>query len=67
MSLDPELSKYYSANNIYSEDFTVKLRQTDFSNIEGGKGIFGVYYNFSRRLVVDSVYVQSFGYRYGPS
>ena len=67
ISLDPELTKYYSANNTYSENFTIKLRQTDFSNIEGGKGIFGVYYKFSKPLVVDSFYVKSFGYRYAPS
>ena len=40
ISLDPVLTKYYSANIAYSdsENFTIKLRQTDFSNIEGGKG-----------------------------
>ena len=66
ISLDPELTKYYSANNTYSEDFTVKLRETDFSNIEEGKGIFGVYYKFSKSLVVDRLYIESFGYRYDP-
>jgi hypothetical protein len=65
-SLDPILTKYYSANNTYPENFTVKLRQTDFSNIEGGKGVFGIYYKFSNPLVVDSFYVKSFGYRYAP-
>ncbi len=67
ISLDPVLTKYYSANNTYSESFTVKLRQTDFSNIEGGKGLFGIYYKFANPLVVDSFYVKSFGYRYAPS
>lgn len=67
ISLDPELTKYYSASNTYSADFTIKLRQTDFSDIEEGKGIFGVYYTFSKPLTVDSLYVGSFGYRYDPS
>jgi hypothetical protein len=66
ISLDPELSKYYSAYETYSENFTIKLRQTDFSNIEEGKGIFGVYYKFSIRLAVDSRYIESFGYQYDP-
>lgn len=67
LSLDPALSKYYSAYDTYSRDFTIKLRQTDYSNIEGGKGIFGLLYNISVPLVVDSLYIESFGYRYHPS
>ena len=66
ISLDPDLSRFYSAYNTYSEDFTIKLRQTDFSNIEGGKGIFGACYKFSESLVVDSFYIKSFGYQYDP-
>jgi len=66
IGLDPDLSKFYSAYNTYNEDFSIKLRQTDYSNIEGGKGIFGVVYNFSKSLAVDSLYVKSFGYQYDP-
>ena len=66
-AMDPDLSKYYSAYNVYSEDFTIKLRQTDYSNIEGGKGIFGAYYEFSQSLKIDKLYVTSFGYQYEPS
>jgi hypothetical protein len=66
MCLDPALSRYYSAYNTYSTDFTVKLRQTDFSNIVGGKGIFGACYKFAKPLTVDSLYIRSFGYRYQP-
>ena len=40
IGLSPDLSRYYSAYNTYQEDFTIKLRQTDFSNIEGGKRYF---------------------------
>jgi|GEM_PF-677092 len=66
ISLDSELSKYYSAYETYLENFTIKLRQTDFSDIEGGKGIFGLCYKFSNSLVVDGSYIGSFGYRYVP-
>jgi hypothetical protein len=66
VGLDPDLSKFYSAYSTYSEDFSIKLRQTDYSNIDGGEGIFGASYKFSQSLVVDSLYVRSFGYRYEP-
>lgn len=66
-SLDPELTRYYSAYEVYLNSPTVKLRPTDYSNIEGGKGIFGIYYKNSISLVVDKDYISSFGYRYDPS
>ena len=66
VSFDPDLSKFYSAYNTYSENFTVKLRQTDYSNIDGGKGIFGAYYIFSQPLVIDGLYINSFDYQYDP-
>ncbi len=66
ISLDQDLSKFYSAHNSYTEDFSIKLRQADYSNVEGGKGIFGVYYKFSIPLTVDDLYIRSFGYQYKP-
>ncbi|MGA9292626.1 MAG: DUF4249 family protein [Ignavibacteriaceae bacterium] len=66
IGLDQDLSKFYSAYNTYSEDFSIKLRQTDYTNVEGGKGIFGVYYKFSIPLTVDDFYIRSFGYQYKP-
>ncbi|MGA7162092.1 MAG: DUF4249 family protein [Bacteroidota bacterium] len=65
--MDPELTRYYSAYEVWLNSFTVKLRPTDYSNIEGGKGIFGVYYKYSVSLVVDKDYINSFGYQYDPS
>jgi len=66
-SLDPELTKYYSAYEVWLNSSTVKLRPTDYSNIEGGKGVFGIYYKYSTSLVVNKDYISSFGYQYDPS
>jgi hypothetical protein len=66
ISMDPELTRYYFAHEVWLNSFTVKLRPTDYSNIEGGKGIFGVYYKYSNSLVVDKDYISSFGYQYDP-
>jgi hypothetical protein len=66
VSFDPSLTRFYSAYNTFTENITVKLRQTDFTNIEGGKGIFGAYYKFSQPLVVDRLYIESYGYQYDP-
>ena len=66
-SMDPELTRYYYAYKVYINSFTVKLRPTDYSNIQGGKGIFGIYYTYYNSLVMDKDYINSFGYRYDPS
>ena len=66
-SMDPELTRYFSAYEVYANSATVKLRPTDYSNIQRGKGIFGIYYKYSYFLFIDSVYINSFGYQYDPS
>jgi len=67
IGLDSYLSNYYFADKTYTETFTIKLTQPDFSNIEGGKGLFGALCKYSKPLIVDSVYVKSFGYRVASS
>jgi hypothetical protein len=66
-SMDPELSIYYSAYETYLNSFTIKLRPTDYSNIEGGKGIFGIYYIYTSSSAMEKTYINSFGYQYDPS
>ncbi|MGB8317285.1 MAG: hypothetical protein WCE54_04120, partial [Ignavibacteriaceae bacterium] len=66
-SMDPELSKYYSAYETYLNSFTVKVRPTDYSNIQGGKGIFGIYYINTSSFTVERAYINSFGYQFDPS
>lgn len=65
-AFDAVLSKYYSAYLAFEEAFTIKLRPTDISNIHGGKGIFGVSVKTGTKLIVDAIYVNSFGYLYNP-
>ena len=66
-SMDPELTRYYYAHQVYSNSFTVKLRPTEYSNIQGGKGIFGIYYIYAYSFAMDKAYINSFGYQYNPS
>ncbi len=65
-SIDPELSRYYSAYVTYLNSFSIKLRPPDYSNIQGGEGIFGIYYTYTTSFAVDKVYINSFGYQYDP-
>lgn len=59
--LDDNLSKYYSSNSS-GNDFTVRLDELDYSNIEGGYGVFGSYIRKLYTLKFTADYINSFGY-----
>jgi hypothetical protein len=62
LSLDPELSKYYFATARNRDIYSVKLDETDYSNINGGYGVFGVYMRTYWVLRFTHQYINSFGY-----
>ncbi len=59
---DESLSKYYSNLNGYMDDFTIRVDQNDFTNIEGGLGIFGSYIKQVTGMKIQSDYIHSLGY-----
>ncbi len=61
--MDEALSRYYSSTSESLNDLTVRLDENDYTNIEGGFGIFGTYLakRYSAISFVAS-YIQSFGY-----
>ena len=65
-NLSPILTKYYFAAETFSEDFTIKLRNPNITNIEGGEGLFGGEFQYTHSLDIDRLYVESFGYMYDP-
>jgi hypothetical protein len=59
---DINLSNYYVSTTQKLDDFSVQLEAVNFSNIEGGLGIFGSFISTKHVLKFDSEYVGSFGY-----
>jgi len=59
---DENLSKYYSNTNGFLDDYTIRLDQTDFTNVQGGLGIFGSFIKQQRGNLIDADYIRSFGY-----
>lgn len=59
--LDDNLSKYYSSNT-GGNDFTVRLDELDYTNIEGGYGVFGSFFKKTYKLKFTADYIRSFGY-----
>lgn len=63
MTMDDNLSAYYSASKLLDNGFSVKLDQTDFTNIDGGLGIFASFANSKFAIRLDKDYIKSFGYK----
>lgn len=62
---DEELSRYYSTTNGFLDDYTVRLDETDYTNIEGGFGIFASYIKSQTGAIFNETFIKSFGYTPG--
>ncbi len=65
LSLDSELRKYYFATARNRDIYSIKLDETDYTNINGGYGVFGVYMKTFWVLRFTHQYINSFGYTPG--
>jgi len=59
------ISNYYSTTNGYLDDFTVRIDEADYTNIEGGLGIFGAFKKQFTGATFTEQYIKSFGYTPG--
>lgn len=59
---DKSLTNYYVSTNQALDGFSVKVDETDYSNVEGGLGIFGSYRLDEYKIKILRPYIQSFGY-----
>lgn len=62
---DRNLTSYYAAKTELSEGFNITVNETDFTNISGGKGIFGSFIKQNFSIKFTHEYVRSFGYTPG--
>ena len=61
--LDDNLAPYYLTIQTFLDGFTVILDQQDYSNINGGFGVFGSFFKRVLHLSFSQDYVIGFGYR----
>lgn len=61
--LDDNLAPYYLTIQTFLDGFTVILDQQDYSNIDGGFGVFGSFFKRVLHLSFSQDYVIGFGYR----
>lgn len=60
--LDKNLASYYQSNNDVLDGFSVRLNQSDYSNIENGIGLFASFVKQTTELRLRADYIESFGY-----
>ncbi len=60
---DDNLSRYYSSLNGFLDDYTIRLDESDYTNIQGGLGIFGSMLKQELFVGFQEDYIKSFGYQ----
>ena len=62
---DRNLTAYYAAKTELGEGFSISVNESDYTNIEGGKGIFGSFIKQRKAIKFSHDYIRSFGYEPG--
>lgn len=63
-AVDKDLATYYSSNRTFNEEFSVRVVQPNYSNIDGGFGLFGTISSAQLDISIKPSYITSFGYKY---
>lgn len=63
-AFDKNFAAYYTSQKIFNEEFSVRVIQPNYSNIDGGLGIFGTVSSAKMDIFLKPDYVRSFGYSY---
>jgi len=61
---DRNLSAFYSSSRKIGDEFSVRVDELDFTNIEGGFGVFGSYTVQKYAIFIDTEYLLKMGYSY---
>ncbi len=59
---DKNLAIYYSAQKTFLDEFSVRVTQPEFTNINGGLGVFGTLTSTQIDVPIKANYIKSFGY-----
>ena len=62
IAYDPFLSSYYSSIQPPLNGFVVTLDEPDYTNVQGGYGIFGSYVKRVHQIKFSTAYLSQFGY-----
>ena len=61
--MDQFLAAYYSSVGNLEDEYSISLDKTDYTNVDGGFGIFGSLIKQNFTIYFEPSYIQSFGYQ----
>lgn len=59
---DESLATYYSAAKTFADSYTVQVTEPEYTNIEGGFGVFGSFASCEINVTINNNYIDAFGY-----
>ena len=62
---DKNLTGYFTSTNTILDDYSIRIDEIDFSNIDGGLGLFGSFIEQKIELNFTSNYIMQYGYLIG--
>ena len=65
LAFDRNLSLYYASSNTVLDEYSIKLDEADFTNIDGGFGVFGSFVKGLFTIKFTTEYLETLGYRNG--
>jgi hypothetical protein len=61
--LDKNLASYLASENTFTDEFSIRIDASDFSNISGGLGMFGASATKKTKIKIAASYIATFGYK----
>lgn len=63
--LDRYSASYMASASTFRDEFSMRIDAPDYTNIQNGYGVFGVYSNKKVKVNIARTFINSFGYRLG--
>ena len=61
--MDRNVAAYIASESTFNDEFSMRIDAADFTNIQGGLGMFGVYTSKKVALRISKYYIKTFGYQ----
>lgn len=61
--LDKYLAAFLASESTFNDEFSMRIDASDFTNVDGGLGMFGVFASKKTKIKISKWYIETFGYQ----
>jgi hypothetical protein len=61
--MDNNLANYLTSEEVFNNEFSLRIESDDYSSIDGGLGVFGSFIKRAASITIAKSYIESFGYK----